>query len=172
MGHFLWNGAHHRGTDRGRNVSDCSVRVWSLRVVGDYHLDWQLCLFRDDVAYFAPGPARDRNGEDWYEAYACSNASHPDGDYCMVTVGGGGISLCYGPAVSDSALCVNKDKVRPWIETDLCDRWSNRPIMVQFYAGTTLRDFLRFGELLGAQLLFPAVLEERDIVGEEDPGDR
>lgn len=147
---------------------DCNVRVWNLRVVGDYHLDWQLCLFRDNTAYFAPGPPEDRDGEDWHKGYAYCNARHPDGDYCAVTVGWDGISLCYGPTDMDSASNVNKDKDRPWIETDRCDRWSNRPIMVQFYAGTTLLDFLRFGQLLGAELLFPAALEEGEVQAAPD----
>jgi hypothetical protein len=144
-------------------MNECKVRLWNLRVVGDYHLDWQLCLFRDGVAYFAPGPPKDRDGEDWYKAHAYCNASHPDEDYCRVVIGGNGASLLYGPADEDSARAVNAHKERPWIQTDLCDRWTNRPIMVQFYAGTTLLDFLRFGQLLGAELLFPAVLEEREV---------
>src|SRR5689334_17664881 len=49
---------------------------------------WNLCLSKDDWAYFSREPAKQQSGDDWNNAPYDTNAGEPKGDFCRVAFRG------------------------------------------------------------------------------------
>jgi hypothetical protein len=128
-----------------------------LTIVGEYPLDWKLCLVKENTLYFCKDDPKTVYGDDWGDAPASCNAGRPDKEFPYFTVNyEDGFTHIDRPFRSAQEYN-NLSAPIPWLITysyDIC--WRHYDIKI--YSGITFGEFLRTSALVGARVLLPVAM--------------
>ena len=137
-----------------------------LKIVGEYPLNWQLCLVKGNCAYFSKDKPSDVYGDDWNDAPYEHNAGEPYGfkfPYFKVYFSAGLIDQTY--MQTNSRYSVNdlndRDCKHYWLRTDPCNVYINR-FSIEIYTGILFSAFVRLVELVGGEIMLPVIMERED----------
>lgn len=133
----------------------------SLRIEGDYPLDWRLGFVRwGDIFFFKDDP-KDVYGDDWNDAPVWCNAGAPGSEFeCFTVKTDGPLTYSEDEPYFSAQEHNSLTPPAPWLRTNY-DTWDNKP-NVGIYGRTTFGEFLRICREVGQRVFVPVEWGEEE----------